>query len=175
MNLKRLRQQAAAQGWRSVAVRASVLSGGWWVIAEGDRSALLFGVPIVLLALGASVALPSPSAPRWSPTGLARFASAFLFGSLHGGLDVARRALAHRLLIAPTVLRYPLGLRTEPARHLFMGALSLMPGTLSVSLEGDGLEVHVLVDQGDGFARQLRDLEERVAGAAGERLEDRHA
>jgi multicomponent Na+:H+ antiporter subunit E len=158
-----------------VAVRTLVLAGGWCVIAEGDSSALLFGGAMVLLALTASMALPSPPAPRWSLVGLARYAFSFLVGSLHGGIDVARRSFAPRLPLSPRVLRYPLRLRTKPARHLFMGTLSLMPGTLSMSMDGDDLEVHVLFDKGDALVLQLRHIEEHVARAVGEPLEDRHA
>jgi multicomponent Na+:H+ antiporter subunit E len=175
VNIKTPGNQLAARGWRFMVVRVLTLAGGWCVVSEGDRAALAFGVPVVLAALSASVLLPSPSSPRWSVPGLVRYVFAFLVGSLQGGIDVARRALAPRLALAPAILRYGLRLRTEPARHLFMGTLNLMPGTLSVSLDGDDLEVHVLIDRGDAVVLQLRRLETHVARAVGERLEDPHA
>lgn len=160
---------------RSAGLRTALLAGGWWIVTEGDRSAVAFGVPLVLLALGASLSLSPAPAPRWSATGLARFVVVFVAGSLLGGVDVARRALAPTLPIAPGMMRFPLRLRTSPARRLFMCTLSLMPGTLCVSQEGDELLVHVLSDEGDGRSRTLRALEAHVARAVGEPLEERHA
>jgi multicomponent Na+:H+ antiporter subunit E len=175
VNLSTLRVRLAALGWRAVTVRAVLLASAWCVIAEGDRASLGFGAPVVLFALAVSLALaPGPPA-RWSLPGLARFALAFLLGSLRAGLDVARRAFAPRLPLAPMLFRYPLHLQTGPARHLFMATLSLLPGTLSVGLDGDVLEVHALIDAREALVLQLRRLEAHVARAVGEPLEARHA
>ncbi|WP_437649105.1 Na+/H+ antiporter subunit E [Sorangium sp. So ce362] len=166
-----VRERLAQGGWRSVSVRTLVLIGGWWALTEGDRAGLAFGVPMVLLALFTSVCLPSPRAPRWSPLGLLRFMRFFLAGSLRGGLDVAHRALAPRLPISPVIIRFAPRLPAGPGRHLFIGAMNVMPGTLSVDIEVDHLDIHVLVDGGDELVRQLRALEEHIARALGERLE----
>ena len=170
-----LMRQLTAVGWRVIARRAALLFAVWVIITQGDRTGLLFGVPVVLAAVGVSVLLPAPPSARWSVVGLGRYALAFLAGSLQGGLDVARRALSPELLLTPTVIRYPLRLRTEPARHLFMGTLNLLPGTLGITLEGDHLRVHVLVDKGETVRLQLARLEARVAAAVGERWEPGHA
>lgn len=175
VSVKALVDQIAARGWRSVLVRTFILAGGWLIICEGDRAALLFGLPVVILALSASLFFPSPPPPKWSAVPLLRYVSTFLVGSLQGGVDVARRVLSPRLPLAPTILRYGLRLRTEPARHLFMGSLNLMPGTLSVSVDGDDLSIHVLFDEGDQLLLRLRNLEEHVAHALGEPLERPHA
>lgn len=165
--LQTLRSRLVACGWRTIALRAVLLSAGWVVISEGDPGARLAGAPVVLLALAASVWLPSPQPPRWSPLGLLRFTWALLYGSLKGGLEVAGLALAPRLRLTPGLLRYPLRLPAGTARHLFMGTLTLTPGTLAVGLEGDELELHVLADKGERQLAQLRVLEGVVASAVG--------
>jgi multicomponent Na+:H+ antiporter subunit E len=148
----------------------------WCVLTEGELSAAPFGVPIVILALAASAALAPEPAPRWSVVGLLRFGLAFVTGSLRGGVDVAVRALSPRLALDPAIVRYPLRLEPGPARLLFMGALSLMPGTLSVTAEGSSLLVHVLSARGgDLVLRQLETLEGHVAQAFGERSRRRDA
>ncbi|WP_437875917.1 Na+/H+ antiporter subunit E [Sorangium sp. So ce513] len=172
--LRKVRDHLATGGYRSVPVRTLVLAGIWWALTEGDRAGLAFGVPVVLLALFASACLPSPS-PRWSPLGLLRFALVFFIGSVRGGIDVARSALAPRLSISPVMIRYALRLPAGPARHLFIGTMNMMPGTLSVVLDGDQVEIHALIDSGDELVGQLRALEGHVARALGERLERSHA
>lgn len=128
---------------------------------------------MVTLALAVSLRLPRVRSPRWSPLGLARLTLAFLWRSLVGGMDVARLALAPRRVPAPELIGYALRLPAGAGRNLFMGTLSLMPGTLAASLEGDRLEIHVLVDRGEKMMMELRAWEERIAEALGEPLEEK--
>jgi multicomponent Na+:H+ antiporter subunit E len=160
----------AATGWRAMALRAALLGAGWWILAAGE-GAPWFGVPIVLAALAASAALPASGPARWRPLGLLRFALAFVAGSVRGGIDVAGRALAPRLRIAPAFLEQPLRLPAGPARNLFTGTVSLMPGTLSIDVHGQRLRLHVLAGGDPALARQLQELEQQVARTLGERLE----
>lgn len=160
-------ERGAGKTWRGAVLRALLLAGGWWTLIEGDPSGFAFGVPVVAAATLASLALRAPHAPNWRPLGLLRLARYFLTGSILGGLDVARRAFSPRLPLAPCVVRHPMQLSPGPARSLFMGMLSLMPGTLSVDLDGHDLAVHVLVDGGETLRRKLEALEVRVADAFG--------
>ena len=157
-------------GARSALRRTAVLALGWWALTEGDTAALVFGVPVVLCAVAGSIAVGPSRAPRWRPLGLARFALHFLVESLRGGLDVARRALSPRMPLAPAVVHYRTRLPAGTARDLFAGAISLMPGTLSMRAGEAELELHVLVDRGAAGQRELARLEQRVAGALGLRL-----
>lgn len=160
---------------RSLVLRALVLTGGWWALSEGDASGYGFGAPMVTLALVVSLRLPRVRSPRWSPLGVVRLTFAFISRSLVGGVDVARLALSPRGMPAPALIGYALRLPAGAGRNLFMGTLSLMPGTLAASLEGDRLEIHVLVDGGERMILELRAWEERIATALGEALEDRNA
>lgn len=169
--LQQIRRRLALCGWRSLLLRALVLAAGWVVLTEAEPSGFGFGAAVVTLALLAGLLLPASRAPRWSVPGLVRFAAVFVIGSLEGGVDVARRALAPGLPLTPAVVRYPLRLPAGPARNLFMGTLSLMPGTLSVDLDGADLAVHVLVGSIDEVTRRCRELEAHVARALGETLE----
>ena len=159
-------------GGRVVLRRTAVLALGWWALTEGELAALGFGVPVVLGAVAASMAVGPPRAARWRPLGLVRFALHFLAESLRGGLDVAWRALSPRMRLAPAVVRHRTRLPAGTARELFAGAISLMPGTLAMR-EGEAeLELHVLVDRGAAGRRELARLERRVAGALGLPLEE---
>ncbi|HEX7838114.1 MAG TPA: Na+/H+ antiporter subunit E [Kofleriaceae bacterium] len=163
-----------ACGGRAIALRATVIAAGWWILGEGHAS-LGFGVPVVLAALLASFLAPSPRPPRFHVVALVRFALAFASGSVRGGLDVARRALAPRLPISPAVVEYTLHLPEGAARDLFLGTASLMPGSLCLDLDGSRLHVHVLADHTSGVARELELIERRIARALGEPLEGTHA
>lgn len=146
--------------------RAAILCAGWWILSEGDPAGIGFGIVVVAIALAASLALSPPPRLAWKPLGLLRFAHFFVKGSLHGGFDVARRALAPRLALAPEVIRFRSRLPVGPALDLFTSTLSLMPGTLAVDREGSLLEVHTLFAAG-AHARELQLLEECVGAATG--------
>lgn len=160
---------------RGVALRALILMGGWWALTEGDPSGYGFGVPIVLLALAASLRLGAVRMPRWSPMGLAQLTLAFLGRSIFAGFDVARLALARTRKPSPRLVRYALRLPSGAARNLFMGTLSLMPGALAADLDGDDLKIHMLVDRADEMLREVQSWEERVARALNQPLQEPHA
>lgn len=59
-------------------------------------------------------------------------------------LDVARRILSPRLPISPRVIRVPASQATDLGRTTFANAITLTPGTLSMDLAGNEVEVHAL-------------------------------
>lgn len=169
-----LRALVLARGWRSIALRAAILAAGWWTLTGGRVTGAPFGAVVVGIALVVSLALPSIGAPRWRPGGLVRFAGVFLIGSVHGGVDVARRAFAPSLPVAPDLLTYEVRLPAGPPTFLFASALSLMPGTSSVTLDGRSLVIHTLVS-GPQVLGDIERLEQAIAGAVGHHLEPARA
>lgn len=149
-------------------IRALLVGLAWWVLVEGDASALAFGAPMAALALVARSALAPTAPPRVRPWGLARFAAVFLVGLVRGGVDVAWRALAPRLPVSPGWMVYDIRLSGDAPRRLFMTVISVMPGTLSVDVEGTELRLHALVTTGDDLRRQVETLEEGVAHVFGQ-------
>jgi multicomponent Na+:H+ antiporter subunit E len=151
---------------RTGLIRAAFLALLWWALTEGSPAAWAFGVPVIALAVGASMVLH----PRrdWSlrPFGLARFIGFFLWQSLRGGIDVAGRALHPRLPIAPAMVDYRLRLPEGPARVFLADVVSLLPGTLSAALSDGRLRLHVL-DERMPVTRALGTVEERVAALFG--------
>jgi multicomponent Na+:H+ antiporter subunit E len=153
--------------------------------ARSPRARLTWGVQVFVLLLvtwcaldgldsawiGAGVALAGAAfgawlAPgevyRWQPLRLAGFFLWFVAASWRGGVDVARRALAPRMAIDPVMRRHRMRLPAGLPRTLFVGVLSLLPGTLSVALDeaGEVLDVHCLTPAaGEGIAV----LEQRLA------------
>ncbi len=134
----------------------------WWVLTEGYPGAWGLGVPIILLALLSSMALPRTGDWHWRPGGILRFIPFFMLQSLSGGIDVARRALHPRLPLAPQMIEYRLRLQNVPARIFYADTLSLLPGTCSASLQEEVLRIHVL-DASLPIESALKEVEGRVA------------
>ena len=85
-----------------------------------------------------------------------------------GVFDVALRALAPRVRLAPGFVRYAVKARRGPARNAFAMYTSLMPGTLPAADEEGALVYHCL-DGNPEVAAQLADDERRLAEIVGDR------
>jgi len=126
------------------AIRTAWLFVAWWALAEGEAAAVAFGLGAVPLIALLSWRLFPPGARR--PRVLATFAFGgyFLVGSVAAGVDVARRLLSPRLPISPGYMSYKTSLPAGSPRWLLANTLSLLPGTLSVTLRGPEIELHCL-------------------------------
>jgi multicomponent Na+:H+ antiporter subunit E len=127
-----------------ILARALLFALVWWVLAEGRADSWGVGLIFVALAVAASLRLRPPGRYRLSPVGLLAYAGFFLVQSVRSGLQVAAMALRPRLAIAPALFEIPLRLPPGPAVALLTGTLSLLPGTLSVRLDGATLGLHAL-------------------------------
>jgi multicomponent Na+:H+ antiporter subunit E len=148
-------------------LHAALLLAIWWSLTDGDTGPLIAGVPFAFLGAAIWSLLGGP--PPVSLRGIAVFVPFFAWESLQSGLDVALRVFNPRLPIAPAFLVVPLRLPESASRTFMAGALNLLPGTLSVEIKADVLEVHVL-DANGGVVRKLGALEKKVAGVFGLRL-----
>lgn len=158
--------QRAAQVAQAALVRAALLAVGWWALSEGDPSAAGYGAAVVPLVTAASFALaPAPRRPlrmlRRTPPAL-RLAVWFLRRAVHGGVDVALRALRTPVATDPVVLEHRLTLPPGAPRVLCANLSTLMPGALSVDLRGDVLVLHVL-DRRMPARAQVDELQRRIA------------
>ena len=147
-------------GFRRYAFRAVLFALLWWILTEGAMNSWVVGVPTVVFAVFASGAL----LPRvsWSLSGIAGFIPFFLWRSLYGGVDVARRALHPRLPISPGLIDHRWRLPPGLPRVFMANTVSLLPGTLSAELDEEYLRVHVL-DQTSTIDSELTMIEMRVA------------
>lgn len=158
-----LRESVFPSLW-SGCLRAVLFALVWWILTDGATDSWWVGVPVVLLATLVSMMLLPPF--FWSLTGIARFVPFFLWRSLYGGMDVARRALHPRLPISPGVVCYPWRLPPGLPRVFMANAVSLLPGTLSMEFGANCLQVHVL-DEQKSFLSELEMVEQRVAAVFG--------
>ena len=90
---------------------------------------------------------------------------------LKANLQVIRLVLSPTIEVEPCLVRFRTDLRSEAARVALANSITLTPGTITVSLEGNCLLVHALDrDMARGldesvFVRQLRRMEEVAADA----------
>ena len=136
----------------------------WWILTDGAMDSWPIGLPAVLLATLLSVMLMP--ALSWSLRGILRFIPYFLWYSMRGGVDVARRAMHPRLPISPGLFDYRFRLPPGLSRVFMANTVSLLPGTLSVELDEEILRVHVL-DETGAIDEELHMLENRLADIFG--------
>jgi len=146
-------------GGVSIVVRALLFSLIWWILSEGTIASWLIGVPAVLLAVVVSIALLPPVRMAWFQ--LLKFVPFFLYRSLLGGVDVARRVFQPNMHIDPDLISYPLQLPPGLPQVFMANTISLLPGTLSATLKSNVLTVHVL-DTQTGFLAEIQAVEQHV-------------
>ena len=66
----------------------------------------------------------------------------FLWSSVAGGWDVARRVLAPTLGVNPGFIVFELSIPPGRTRNFFIQFIGLLPGTLGVWVEENHLRVH---------------------------------
>jgi multicomponent Na+:H+ antiporter subunit E len=154
----RVRQWTAG----TVVLRIAAMTVLWLILAEGNLRYWGLIIGAIVAATLASLLLVPNSGLSLSPLGLARFVPFFVMQSILGGWDVAIRALSIRPRLDPVYVECTLRLDEEPARVLVANTMSLMPGTLSVSLEAHQLQMHVL-DRAMPAIERAREVEEHAA------------
>lgn len=155
-------------GWSTILSRCLLFLLLWWALTDGDAQSWWLGIPAVVLALGASVALLPPVPLVWWE--LVKFTPCLLWRSLRGGVAVAWLAFHPRMPIDPALIDYPLRLPPGLPRVFLANTVSLLPGTLSVALDLGTLKVHVLDRRNDVFS-ELAALEQGVARMFGVSLQ----
>lgn len=146
----------------AVLSRALVLTAAWWVLAEGRVDSPGIAALTIVLAVATSMALSRQARYGLSWPAALAFAAFFLVESVKAGVQVARIALRPRLVLDPALVRVPLTLPPGLPQVLLMNTLTLLPGTLSVRVDGASLCLHVL-DRRQPVEASVRAAEARIA------------
>jgi multicomponent Na+:H+ antiporter subunit E len=150
---------------RAILERGTLLALVWWLVSEGSMIVAWF-YAVVVISCATMVSLwlvpPGPMRSR-HPVRLARFLGWFLWASLRGGADVATRAMARTPRLDPGLITYPLQMRNAPTAIIALAdIISLLPGTLAVTVFDDRITVHVL-DRRSPVLEGIADAERRIA------------
>ena len=136
-----------------------------WVALIGlDPLDLMVGAFAAAIATWASLRLLPPGAHPVRAGGLPRLALRFLGQSVSAGIDVARRAFSPSMPLRPGFLQYPTHYGRGPARNAFTSITSLLPGTLAVRDDAQGILYHCL-DLSQPVAAELAAEEATVSRA----------
>ncbi len=128
-----------------------------WLLLSGHFEPLLLTLGafscllVVLIALRMEV-IDHESHPLHLTPRLPLYWIWLLWEIVKSNLAVARLILAPRLSISPTVVRVTATQKSDLGRVIFANSITLTPGTVSMSLDDDQIEVHALTN---GMADQL--------------------
>ena len=137
----------------------------WLILAGVSAADLPAAVVAVAAAVWASLRLMPPGTLHISLAGIVRLAAGFPLEALVAGIDVARRALAPRLLLQPGFITCPLRQPPSPAREAFLMYASLLPGTIPCDASDDASVLEHAVDVTKPIAEQIAREEARFMQA----------
>jgi multicomponent Na+:H+ antiporter subunit E len=134
----------------------------WLVLTGGVISDVALTFAAIVSPVLASMWLWRPGALHIHFGALLLFIPYFLWQSVLGGWDVAKRALAYRMRVTPAIMEVTLQTRLSAHHVLVAWILSLLPGTASIRLTDGGLTFHVL-DETAPHRERIESLERKVA------------
>jgi len=123
--------------------------GAVWLGLSGHLEPLLLGLGllscIAVVALARRMRLiDHEGAPIQLSLRALAYTPWLLWQIFRANVDVALRILRPRMPIDPRVIRVRAGQRSDVARVVYANSITLTPGTVSLRLEGDEIEVHAL-------------------------------
>lgn len=152
--------------------RLMVLLAAFWLVLSGHVTALLISLGLVsVLLVGWIVHRMDVVDHEGVPMHLSGYTPLYclwLTGQvLLSALAVARQVWGRRQGPRPGVAVMPAGDLPELSQVIYANSITLTPGTLSLSVDDDGIEVHALNESGlaelraGGMVHRVRRLEAR--------------
>jgi multicomponent Na+:H+ antiporter subunit E len=128
----------------ATAARLTLSLACWAILVGADPVGLLAGVPVATAATFLANRLVPPDGRLPSAWRVLLIAPGFLWRSIRGGVDVARRVFDPRLPMNPGWIEQESALQAGAPRVIASGEISLLPGTLVAGSRGGRLLVHCL-------------------------------
>jgi len=124
-----------------------------WVGLSGHYTPLLLGFGVASTVLVVYIAkrmgaLDREGYPTHLILGAIRYWPWLIKEIVQANIDVAKIVLANDLPISPTVARLKASQISVEGRVTYANSITLTPGTVTVRLDGDQLEVHALTRAG---------------------------
>lgn len=123
-----------------------------WLLLSGHIEALLLSLGIASCLFAAWLAnslslLNHDSAALRFNFSIPKFLPWFFIELIKSNLDVSRRILDPKLPIEPTFSTVPISQHSDIAKAVYANCITLTPGTYSININNDTIEVHCLTKQ----------------------------
>ncbi|MDP7242780.1 MAG: Na+/H+ antiporter subunit E [Rhodospirillales bacterium] len=120
-----------------------------WLLLSGHTALLLLGLGLVSVLAVVLIAWRMDLVdPEGHPIHLIWRAIPYwawlLIEIFKANIDVARAIVRPRMPIRPTVLRLKAGQKSDLGRVIYANSITLTPGTVTLAVEGETIEVHAL-------------------------------
>lgn len=144
---------------------------GLWLMLSGHYTPLLLGFGVASCVLVVLISARMDVVDREGhPIHLGLRALTYwpwlLVEIVKANIDVAKRIVDPKLPISPTMVRVRASQKTEVGRVIYANSITLTPGTVSVELEDDMIEVHALTAEG-AAALEEGEMDRRVTAMEG--------
>ena len=121
----------------------------FWLFLSGHYDFWLIGLGFVSSVIAVCLArrmgiVDAEGLPLSLVPGLLRYAPWLFATVIRANFDVARRILHPRLPITPRVIHVPAEQRSAPGQASYANSITLTPGTISLEVSDDEIEVHAL-------------------------------
>lgn len=153
------------------AISLALVAYGLWLLLSGHYVPLLLGLGVLSVLLVVTIALRMDVLDReghpihLTPKALVYW-SWLVWQIVKSNINVARRILNPRMPISPTVIRLKASQKSELGKVIYANSITLTPGTVSINVKGDQIEVHALTKEA---AQELRrgEMDRRVTDFEG--------
>lgn len=131
-------------------ISSLLLTSFWFLLVDGEFTSLIVGVVFIPMSILVSAKLyekvgRTQKKHRMNFRKVPKFIIFFLYQSLKGGTSAAVRVFSFNMNLKPEFIHYPMKyLSPGLSMNLFLNVVSLLPGSVSVIKEPNGVLVHVL-------------------------------
>lgn len=120
-----------------------------WLVLSGRYDILTLTLGALSVGMVASLAgrmavIDAESHPIHLSAGLVRYWPWLVWQIVRANMDVARRILSPGRTISPTVVHVRARQRSDLGRVIHANSITLTPGTVSLNVRSDRIEVHAL-------------------------------
>jgi multicomponent Na+:H+ antiporter subunit E len=145
---------------------------GTWLLLSGHTNPLLLSLGLLSVAAVVACAsrleiLDDESVPVHLLPGLIRYVPWLIGQVIRSNLDVARRIVSPELPIHPSVIKVDATHHTEVGRVTYANSITLTPGTISLDVSAETIEVHALTEDAanDLMSGEMARQVQRAEGA----------
>jgi len=149
------------------AIRLGIVLFGLWLLLSGYYLTLLILLGLLSTVLGASIALrmeivDQETYPVRAIWVISTYWPWLAWEVVKANVDVARLILNPTLPVSPNIIRVKASQRTKIGLVTYANSITLTPGTVSIDVVGDTIEVHALSEEA-ARALEVGEMDRRVS------------